>query len=48
MRLAWFDFKTRPDVPPDVIARELAEVPLILPLKGEHPSEVTRRLLGAK
>jgi hypothetical protein len=47
-RLAWFDFKTRPDVPLDVIARELAEVPLILPLKGEHASEVTRRLFGAK
>ena len=43
-----FDFKTRPDVPLDVIARELAEVPLILPLKGEHASEVTRRLFGAK
>ena len=47
-RLAWFDFKTRPDVPLDVIARELAEVPLILPLKGEHASEVTRRLFRAK
>ena len=34
-RLAWFDFKTRPDIPLDVIARELAEVPLILPLKGD-------------
>ena len=47
-RLAWFDFMTRRDVPLDVIARELAEVPLILPLKGEHASEVTRRLFGVK
>jgi hypothetical protein len=47
-RLAWFDFKTRPDVPLDVIARELADVPLILPLKGEDASEVTRRLFGMK
>ena len=47
-RLAWFDFKTRPDIPLDVIARELAEVPLILPLKGDHASEVTQRLFGVK
>lgn len=45
-RLAWFDFMTRRDVPLNVIARELAEVPLILPSKGEHPSAVTRRLFG--
>jgi len=47
-RLAWFDFKTRRDIPLDVIARELAEVPLILPFKGERPSAVTRRLFGLK
>jgi uncharacterized protein DUF6933 len=47
-RLAWFDFKTRRDIPLDLIARELAEVPLILPLKGEHASEVTQRLFGVK
>ncbi len=47
-RLAWFDFMTRRDVPLDAIARELAEVPLILPFKGEHPSAVTRRLFGVK
>ena len=47
-RLAWFDFMTRRDVPLDVIARELAEVPLILPFKGEHASAMTRRLFGVK
>lgn len=47
-RLAWLDFMTRRDVPLDVIARELAEVPLILPFKGEHASAVTRRLFGLK
>jgi len=47
-RLAWFDFKTRPDIPLDVIARELAEVPLILPLKDDHAGDVTQRLFGVK
>jgi hypothetical protein len=47
-RLAWFDFMTRRDVPLDVLARELAEVPLILPFNGEHPSAVTRKLFEAK
>ncbi len=32
----------------DVIARELAETPLILPFDGAHPSTVTRQLLDAK
>jgi len=45
-RLAWFDFMTRRDVPLDVIARELAEVPLILPFKGEDARVMTRRLFG--
>jgi len=47
-RLAWFDFMTRRDVPLDVIARELAEVPLMLPFKGEAASAVTRRLFSVK
>ena len=47
-RLAWFDFMTRRDVPLDMIARELAEVPLMLPFKGEHASAVTRLLFGVK
>jgi hypothetical protein len=47
-RLAWFDSRPAPDIPLDVIARELAEVPLILPLKGDQASDVTRRLFGVK
>lgn len=47
-RLAWFDFMTRRDVPLDVIAHELADVPLILPFKGEQGATVTRRLFGVE
>lgn len=47
-RLAWFDLMIRRDVPLDVIARELAEVPLILPFKGDHASAITRRLFGVE
>jgi hypothetical protein len=40
-------FITRRNDSLQTIARELAEVPLILPFKGEHPSAVTRRLFEA-
>ena len=45
-RLAWVHFVTKRNDPLDVIARELAEVLLMLPFKGEHASVVTRRLFG--
>ena len=40
------DFITRRDRTLDDVARELAEVPLILPFKGDCASVVTRRLFG--
>jgi hypothetical protein len=42
--LARADFITRRDRTLEAVARELAEVPLILPLKGECAIVVTRRL----
>jgi hypothetical protein len=42
--LARADFITRRDRALDAVARELVEVPLILPSKGECASVVTRRL----
>jgi hypothetical protein len=42
--LARADFITRSDWTFDAVARELAEVPLISPFKGECASVVTRRL----
>ena len=42
--LARADFITRRDRTLDAVARELAEVPLISPFKGECASVVTRRL----
>ncbi len=42
--LARADFITRRDRTLDAVARELAEVPLILPFKGECATVVTRRL----
>ena len=42
--LARADLITRRDQALDVVARELAEVPLISPFKGECASVVTRRL----
>jgi hypothetical protein len=42
--LARVDFITRRDRTLDAVARELAEVPLISPFKGECASVVTRRL----
>lgn len=42
--LARADFITRRDRTLDAVARELAEVPLISPFKGECASTVTRRL----
>lgn len=44
--LARMHFITNRKDPLDAIARELAEVPLILPFKGEHSTAVTRRILG--
>jgi len=41
-------FLTHRDQSLESIALELAEVPLMLPFKGEHPSAVTRRLFGMK
>ena len=41
-------FLTHRDQSLESIAIELAEVPLVLPFKGEHPSAVTRRLFGTK
>lgn len=40
------DFITRGDRTLEDVARELAEVPLILPFKGDCASVVTRRVLG--
>jgi hypothetical protein len=42
--LARADFITRRDRALEAVARELAEVPLILPFKGERATAVTRRL----
>lgn len=42
--LARADFVTRPDRTLDAVARKLAEVPLVLPFKGECATVVTRRL----
>jgi hypothetical protein len=42
--LARADFITRRDRTLEAVARELAEVPLILPFKGECATVVTRRL----
>ena len=42
--LARADFITRRDQTLEAVARELAEVPLILPFKGECATVVTRRL----
>ena len=42
--LARVDFITRWDRTLEAVARELAEVPLILPFKGECATVVTRRL----
>ena len=44
--LARVHFVTHCDDPLDVVARELAEVPLILPFKGESASNVTRKIFG--
>ncbi len=44
--LARADFITKRDRTLDAVARELAEVPLISPFKGECASVVTRRLFG--
>ena len=44
--LARMHFITKRADPLDVIARELAEVPLILPFKGDSASNVTRRLFA--
>ena len=43
--LARADFITRRDLTLDAVARELAQVPLILPFKGECAAVVARRLL---
>jgi hypothetical protein len=42
--LARADFVTRPERALDAVARELAEVPLILPFEGECATVATRRL----
>ena len=34
--------------PLELIARELAETPLIAPFDGAHPSAVTRKLFGVE
>ena len=44
--LARADFITRRDRSLDAVARELAEVPLISPFKGECASVITRRLFN--
>jgi len=44
--LARMHFITKRADPLDVIARELAEVPLILPFKGDSSRDVTRRLFA--
>jgi hypothetical protein len=41
-------FTTRRTDSLERIARDLAETPLLLPFNGEHPSAVTRRILGVK
>jgi hypothetical protein len=45
--LARADFITKRDPTLDAVARELAEVPLISPFKGECASVVTRRVFDA-
>jgi hypothetical protein len=42
--LARMHFITKRDDPLDIIARELAQVP-VMPTKGQHRAQMTRRLI---
>ena len=45
-RLGRAHLEVTPNDPPNVIGRELADVPLILPFKGDCARAVTRRVFG--